>query len=494
MDLDANGSSKTQDEQKRIERTLLDTLAQIGGRRVTDDDLKRQGKQLILPETMSPEGAIDYLTQHIAQQEEETRFDRTFRYRPHDGANALQQALLKVFGTAGLGKATWTFFSRIPPEMISISDGPNSTRQVPWGKIELPIIQGEMYLTQDYHPEWGQLFNLIIDAPRKHRAVVEGLFIAVEEELRTGSIYRGHPIDGQETPEFLDLRGVSPDKVIYSDEVTVQLSASLWSLLRYTDNMRREDLPLKRSVLLAGPYGCGKTLAAFLTAKIAEENGWTFIYCRPAKDDLDTVMTTAKLYQPAVVFFEDVDVLAESGEKDSVTRLLDMFDGISSKGTEIVAVLTTNHVEKIHKAMLRPGRLDALIPIEGLDRNGIERMVRAHVPADQLESDIDFDAVAEAMDEYLPAFVKESIDRARRFSLDRNEGVPGTLTTDDLVYGAEGLRAQLDLMNEADEGHLDDRLSTALGRVFERSVDGVQVEREPGETWAQLATPRERLK
>lgn len=467
-----------EDEQERLERKLLRTLAELGGSRVTDDDLIRRGNQLILPESMSPRGAIEYLKKHIAQQEEETRYDRTFRYRPHDGANALQEALRKVFGTAGIGKATWTFFGgKVPPQMISIHVGPNRTQQVPWGEISFPIFDGTMILTDAYDETWGPLFRLVIDAPRKYRGHIEGLFMAVEEELRVNSIYKGRAVDGQANAEFLDLRGVDRNKVIYSDEAEVQLSASIWSLLRYSDNMRESGLPLKRSVLLYGPYGCGKTLAAFLTAKIAEENDWTFIYCRPGKDDLDTVMSTARLYQPAVVFFEDVDVLAESGERDTVTRLLDMFDGITAKGTEIVAVMTTNHVERIHKAMVRPGRLDALIPIEALDRNGIEKMVRSLVPADQLDEGTDFDAVAEAMDEYLPAFVTEAVNRARRYSIDRNEGVPTILTTDDLVHAAEGLRPQLELMEAANEGKLRPDLAVALEESVERAVDGTLVER-----------------
>jgi hypothetical protein len=481
----ALASEETQEE--RSTRLLLAALAELGGGRVTDDDLRREGKQLILPETMEPKEAIAYLKNHIAQQEEVTRFDRTFRYRPFDGAHALQAALTEVFGTAGIGRATWSWWDgRVPPQMISVTTGPRGeSTQVPWGEISFPIIHGTLYLLEEDDDQWGPLFRLLVEAPRKYRAHVEGLFIAIERQLRSKSIYKGRPVDGQTVPEFLDLRGVEESKVIYSDEATVQLSSSVWSLLRYSQNMRDEGLPLKRSVLLYGPYGCGKTLAAFLTAKIAEENGWTFIYCRPGKDDLDRVMSTARLYQPAVVFFEDVDVLAESGEKDTVTRLLDIFDGITSKGTEIVAVMTTNHVEKIHKAMVRPGRLDALIPIEGLDRNGVERLIEAIVPVEQLDEVIDYDAVYESMEGFLPAFVKESVDRARRYAIARNEGRPDTLTTEDLIHAAEGLKPHLDLMNGANEGKVDDRLSTALRREVREELDTTRVTRG-GEPFGEL--------
>lgn len=486
--LDVNGgmTDAPQSEQQRLEERLLDVLSELGGGRTTDDDLIFRGKQLILPETMDAQGAIEFLRTHITQQEEETRYTRTFRYRPHDGAAALEAALQEAFGTAGIQKATWTFFGKIPPRMISVNTGVGQTKQVPWGEISFPIFEGSMYLDEEIDPQWGPLFSLIIDAPRKYRSHVEGLFMAVERKLREASIYKGRAVDGQTVPEFLDLRGVDENKVIYSDEATVQLEASVWSLLRWSQTMRNEGLPLKRSVLLYGPYGCGKTLAAFLTAKIAEQNGWTFIYCRPGKDDLDVVMQTARLYQPAVVFFEDVDVLAEAGEKDTVTRLLDIFDGITAKGTEILAVMTTNHVEKIHKAMVRPGRLDALIPIEGLDRSGVERLIVATVPFGQLEPEIDFDAVYESMEGFLPAFVKECVDRARRYSMARNEGSPDVLTTEDLRHAAEGLKPHFDLMSNAGEGVLKFPLEEGIAGAVRKGMEGATLAVGGDESWGQL--------
>lgn len=482
----------TQSEEERNAEALLDTLARLGGMRVSDDDLIFRGNQMILPETMTAKDAINYLEDHIEQQEEETRFNRVFRYRPWDGAYAVQEALRKVFGTAGIGKATYTFFGKTPPEMRSINIGVNKTAQVPWGKVAVPLFKGMMYLTAIEDPEYGQLFNLVVDAPRKFRAHVEGLFMAVQKQLEEGSIYKGAAIDGQEDAEFIDLSGVNPDKVIYSDEVKVQLEANIWSLLRHSAQMRDFGMPLKRAVLLEGPYGTGKTLAAFLTARVAVENNWSFIYCRPARDSLDSVMATARLYQPSVVFFEDVDVLAGSGDRDHVTRLLDVFDGITAKGTEIMAVLTTNHPESIHKGMLRPGRLDSLIHIGALDTHGVQLMIEAIVREDLREPDLDYDRIAEAMGVntdhgFLPAFVKESIDRTMRYAMARGGGDIPLLTTDDFVQAAEGLMPQLLMMHEAEEGKIPDSLSTVLKRTVADAVGGTKVTRG-GEEWAQLET------
>jgi transitional endoplasmic reticulum ATPase len=462
-------NTNTPARQSATQRAILAELAKLGGALTTEDDLTFRGNEFVIPESMQVKDAIDFLKAYHKSSEEETEFSRTFQYRPWDGAHALQNAMKRVFGSAGIGKATYSFFGKNPPEMLTIKTGPNETTQVPWGAVTMPLIDGTIYLGQTRHREYGPLFVLSVTAPKKYRSHVEGLFRAVEDELRQNSIYRGHAIDGQDMAEFLDLAGVDPTKVVYSDEVMAQLDANVWSLVEHADVMREMNLPLKRSVLLEGPYGTGKTLAAFLTAQKAVENGWTFIYCRPGKDDLDTVLSTARLYQPSIVFYEDVDTIAQNGEADNVTRLLDMFDGINAKGTEIMAILTTNHADRIHKGMVRPGRLDAVIHIGALDRHGVETLIKSVVDNDVL-GDVDYDKVYESMTDYLPAYVKEAVDRTLRYAVARTGGKPDVLTTEDFVRAADGLRDQLRLQEDATEGTKPDALNAAFTRIVEDVV------------------------
>lgn len=437
------------DEQRHRDAALA-ALAQLGGRLSAEDDIVFDGKKLVIPETMDIAQAIDMLKGRLAADEEEMAFHRTFKFRPYDGARAARDAIFKAFGVLQQ-KATWSFFGKEPPHTIDVPVDFGETEQIPWGRVAIPHLPG---LTLDLgftnSAEQGVLFQVDANGPRKYRFHVEGIFRMIADELEKNSMYRGKAFDGQKMqPEFLDLRGVDPANVIYSDEVMTQLNANVWSLIEHTDKMVRLSVPLKRAVLLEGPYGTGKTLAAYLTAQKAVANGWTFIYCRPGKDDLEECMRTAQLYQPAVVFFEDVDTAAD-GESDA-TRMLDVFDGIAAKGTKIIGVLTTNHKERIHKGMVRPGRLDAVIHIGALDQGGVERLTRSKLKGDQLASEIDWVKVHESMVGYTPAFCSEAIDRTIRYSLARNNGELAPITTDDLVEASNGLRDQLELMEGASD-------------------------------------------
>lgn len=455
------------------EKALMRLLGQLGGSQVKDSDLTFEGSRFIIPATMSTRQAIKFLQRRLEQDEETSRYDRTFDYRPWDGAYALQNALKKAFGTSGIGKTTYSFFGPNPPQLKTINIGVGQTAQIPWGAISFPMLEATLHLGATRNREKGLLFNLTVEAPTKYAGHVNGLFKVIEEELKENSIYRGKAFNGAEEPDFINPFSIDPKKVVYTEEVYTQLNANAWGLIEHTDVQEEMGLPLKRSILLAGPYGTGKSLGAMLTAQRAVDNGWTFIQCRPGKDDLGTVMQTAMLYQPAVVFFEDVDTISTTGDPQAVSNLLDLFDGITAKGTKLLMVMTTNHAEQIHKGMVRPGRLDAVITIAALDGPAKEQLIKATVPTEMLDPEIDYVQIDAAMEGFLPAFIKESIDRAVRYAIVRSKGVPSMLTTSDFVGAAHSLRDQHDMMENASEGKLPDSLGQAMSREIKAAATQV---------------------
>lgn len=468
-------------EQQRQARKIIETLAELGGGMFADDFVTFQGQKLIIPSNMTIAETIRFLERKLEEEERPTEFNRTFKYRPWDGAWCAWNVLKRTFGSVGhRSKTVMTLFGpeERPPELITLNVDVDKQEQVPWGNLNVPFLPGaRLTLTQEMHPEFGPLFKMTAMAPRKYRAPIEGIFKLIESELKENSMYKGKAIDGADMPEFIDLSGVDPAKVIYTDEVTAQLEANVWAPIQYPKEMKKMGSALKRAVLIHGPYGTGKTLAAALTGQRATANGWTYIGARPGRDNLDYVMQTARLYQPAVVFFEDMDKVAnpEEAKGDQITMLLDRFDGIQAKNTEIICVLTTNHPDRIHKGMVRPGRLDAVIEIAALDEGGVERLVKSHIREDLLSGDVDWAVVGEAMDGYLPAFIKEGADRSMRYALarakrDNKDVAQISIDTEDLVYAAQALRKQLDLMNGAKDTHEAESVGAAIARTTRDAV------------------------
>lgn len=465
-------------------KTLIDQISELGGRAFKDEDILYEGVKLVVPKQFEGQlaKAIKFLEDKTKEEEEDASFSRTFKYRPWDGAYCAFKALKDAFGLVQ-GKATYSwFFGKQPPQYIQVPISATETAEVPWGQFIVPILEGIKFtFGEGADKELGKVFRITAVGPRKHRFLVEGLFKLVEEELVRSSIYKGKPIDGQETPQFLDLRGLDTSKIIYSDQVQTDLEAHIWSVVRYPDTYRKLGMQLKRAILLFGPYGTGKSLAGYLTALECEKYHWTFIMARPGRDDFLQVMQTARLYQPAVVFFEDAETVAGANDKDMISTVLDVFDGIQSKTTSLMVVLTTNHPEMIHKGMHRPGRVDAQIEIGALDADAIQRLITANIPARNMADGIDWPQVVAANEGYVPAFVAEAAARAIRYALPRNEGSLEGITIDtlDLVHAAQGLRPQFERMLGAPESK-DKDLSLQA-----------QVEAATKQAVAWLATPHD---
>lgn len=459
---------------------VMAVLQQItsGGDEIISDDSVKQGDSFTIPKGMGYEQAISILNRKREEDETQTEFTREFLYRPNDGAHATMQVLRERCGIS-LGKPIASMFGERPPELRRVQISATETIQVPWGLFEVPTLKGVELYTCDGHQneEYGRIFCLHATGPRKFRAQIEELFDAIDEYLKTKSIYRGQAIMGHENPEFIDLSGFNPNQVVHSALVEAQLEASLWTPLRYTEAMRRDGIPLKRAVLAHGPYGTGKTLTGQLTATIATQNGWTFIAARPGRDKLEDVMRTARLYQPAVVFIEDVDTQTSTSNDEEVSELLDTFDGIVAKGGELLMLMTTNNVDRIHEGMFRPGRLDALVEIAALDRPGVEKLVKVYVKGDKL-TDVNYDAVYEAMEGFLPAFIREAVTRSSSIALARVNGRPKyKITTEDLVNAANTLRPQLEQMERATTGEKPPTLDTAIGLTVRDALHGGRVVR-----------------
>jgi len=461
---------------------IIELLGALGGMAVTDDSIEFTGTKITLPEQYEGKilDAVEFLKRYHASQEKTYGFNKTFNYRPWDGAYAFNAVMKNMFGNTGIGKnIPATFFSpERPPQMQTINIGLNKTEQVPWGEVEFPPLEATFQLTRTMDRERGLLFHLGVEAPKKYKKHIDAFYQLVEKYLKENSIYKGKAINGAENPEFLDTSRVDPKKVVYSEKVMDLLDQNLFGRVRNAEEMREMGIPLKRAVLLEGPYGTGKSLAGYLTAQEAERAGWTYILCRPGNDDLFDTLKTAQLYAPAVVWFEDIDVIASDGDPEKISKLLDLLDGVQGKGVEVIAGFTTNFVDKLQKGVLRPGRIDSIIHIGELDSAGLRKLIRQLIKPEYL-GEIDYDRVQASFKGFLPAFVTEAINGALAVSLIRNGGRRNgiKINTDDLVDSALGLHRQLELMNGANEGSsaptIDSVLTNTLVSTLNKTKQNV---------------------
>jgi transitional endoplasmic reticulum ATPase len=431
---------------------------------------------ITLPRNMTYSKLMEILEAKKLEQETVADFRKEYNYRPFDGAVATAMVLKRRYGIV-MGKAIQTLFGSRPPQVLDVPIGPGGqSMQAPWGRIQIPAIDGgDVFLDGTEHRDYGTIFEIIIRAKRMYSKEVQEFFEDVAEQLRNASIYRGMAVAGADELTFIeDLDRFDPHQIVFADDVQMSLDAALFGPLRHPDAYRAENISLKRAVLLEGPFGTGKTSVGMMLAQEAVRAGWTFIMARPGRDRVEDVLTTARLYAPAVVWVEDIDTDTGSSDPKSVSKMLDAFDGINSKHGEIIVAMSTNHIDRVPPGMLRPGRLDYVIRIAELDRPGTEKLIRVAVPG-KLADDVDFDDVYAEMTGFLPAFVRATADRARSFAIHRTGGTNYVLTTGDLVYAARSLHAQLGLHQSAADAPPLPTLDAVVKGIVTAGVTGMRV-------------------
>jgi transitional endoplasmic reticulum ATPase len=414
-----------------------------------DTGLQYKGKAIVLPgepgEMPIPD-AIQTL-ERIDQANKQT-YDVTEHIQglPWDAAVATFLAMQSIYGVI-LPKTMMTWFGPRNPSFLTVKTGKKKTDviQVPVGQITLPGMANPIFVT----PRANGLY-LSGTVTKKEQSRLIEIAIKARDIVNNNSIYKGKAIalkvdeegdlDMSQQPDFFDVSHVKETDAIYNKITHSIIKTSIFAPIQHTDACRKHNVALKRGILLEGRYGCGKSLTARVTAKIAEDNGWTFIVLDRAQG-LKAALETAKRYQPCVVFAEDIDRFGDR-TKEKVNDLVNLLDGLVPLGSAIMTILTTNHIEKIDKALLRPGRLDAVISIDAPDAETVGRLIK-HYAAEALPDDVSLEAVGTALAGQIPASIAEVVKRAKLAMLteDRQQ-----LTEDDLVTAAESAMRHLALL------------------------------------------------
>jgi len=407
----------------------------------------REGTRVVLPPGMSHKELRTWSERVEKDEESMTSVSETFPGFPFDTAVHVREAVDEVFGFST--GATGFFDSS---SYVSVRTGPNpgDMTQVPWGDFDVPALGkgGKLHIFSNSR---SAIPNLIIamEFQKKHRALADLLITNVRSRMRADSIYKGKAfrptfdyLDEErpfhivnDSPTFIDLSGVDRSRIVYSDQTRAALDISLFTPLTKPNLCRQYNIPLKRSVLLTGPYGVGKTLTARAAALEATRNGWTFIHLEnPAH--LANAYRLAATYAPAVVFCEDIDSQIPEGERtEALNEILNVVDGVEFKRAEVLLLLTTNHLPKIHSAMLRPGRIDTLVEITPPDAAAAINLVQLYSDG-LLDPTVDLTPVGTALAGKIPAVIAETVKMAKLTALSRTDSIMGRVLPSDIVQTA----------------------------------------------------------
>jgi cell division protease FtsH len=166
-----------------------------------------------------------------------------------------------------------------------------------------------------------------------------------------------------------------------------------------------------RGVLLFGPPGTGKTMLARAVAAQAgvdffSASGSSFVemFVGRGAARIRRLFKEARKSGRAVIFIDELDAVggARSGGGDggssereqALNQLLVELDGFERDPGTVIVIAASNYVDKLDKALLRPGRFDRQVLVAPPDRDGREAILRAHAKGKPLGPDLDLTDVA----------------------------------------------------------------------------------------------------
>lgn len=460
-------------------------------------EIVHHGEQLILPENMGMDDAIDLIKRRKRYLEEEVEMVEVFNVFPWDGAYSLNTVLTKKFGWSP-AEATPSFFESNPPKMVTIDIDHDKKATIPFGRFSLPNVDGHIDCSAT-RKNGRVVFAIEATVLRKDEQTIKELFAELHAELKVSSIYRGKAFKlrfrderGRQIavpePKFMDTTDIDEGMLVYPHETQMAIETNLFTPIQRIRDCIANDIPVKRGVLLGGTFGTGKTMAAKVASKYAVQNGLTYLYVTRA-DELSDAIEFAKMYcDPAcVIFCEDIDraMKADNSERTvEIDDILNIIDGIDTKASNIITVLTTNDLKSITPAMLRPGRLDAVIDVLPPDAAAAQKLVRLY-GADAIPADEDLTEVGKTLDGVIPAVIAEVVKRAKLAQLRLQESgtLVTSLTSTALLDASKSMRSQLDLLyrpvadkaptmdslfKAAVEDAVNTHVSTTLTQVDER--------------------------
>ncbi|XP_076282626.1 mitochondrial chaperone BCS1 [Lasioglossum baleicum] len=235
---------------------------------------------------------------------------------------------------------------------------------IPWETVQLTAFGRDRNI----------YFNILEEARQMALKQHEGktiMYTALGNEWRPfGHPKKRRPIDSV----VLDV-GIA-DKIL--NDCREFINNSAW----YSDR----GIPYRRGYLLHGPPGCGKS--SFITALAGElEHGICVLNLseRGLTDDrLNHLLAMAP--QQSIILLEDIDAAFASREESKAVKaaydglnrvtfsgLLNCLDGVASTEARIL-FMTTNYLERLDPALVRPGRVDVKEYIGWCTTTQVEQM------------------------------------------------------------------------------------------------------------------------
>ena len=264
------------------------------------------------------------------------------------------------------------------------------------------------------------LTNLLSDSPlaRLRQTTPSSDTFLVRESVTPRFPEASSAGDGK---RWSSIAGMAAVKQVLEDRVL--------NVLQQRAIYQRYGLAIPNGILLFGPPGCGKTLFA---KSLAKELGWKSRICGPgdfantyvhgATEKVEQVFSQAASDAPCVLVLDEITALLARRQSDDWKHWLELTEQFLAKLSDcrkhsVLVVASTNMVEQVDDAILRPGRMDVVIYIPPPDFAAREAILNFYLAERPMKEDMHYDVLALATDGYTAADLSAVVNGAAMLAL-----------------------------------------------------------------------------
>lgn len=167
--------------------------------------------------------------------------------------------------------------------------------------------------------------------------------------------------------------------VVLPGTLSTDLLTDVKQFLGSGDYYRDLGVPYRRGYLLHGPPGCGKTSYVMaLAGELRLSICLLSLSNRGLNDEsLMSLLNSSEMH--SIVLMEDIDRAFSSESNVTMSGLLNALDGVGAQEGRLV-FMTTNHIERLDAALIRPGRADVKVEIGLMENDQARRMFQKFFP------------------------------------------------------------------------------------------------------------------